>query len=330
MSLRQRVSSLSDRTLNHVLTAAVALLVAGVVAFGGFYYADQHVSKGPSLVSRQISSAEHAVRAAPGSIPARLQLAAAYRLAKRYDDALEQYGQVLKAEPENHGALLGRGNTLIDKGDLDAARATFTKIVKTASGGEFAGADTQLEQAYYYLGSIALKQGRAKEAATRLQSALRIDRTDADAWYLLGSAKLQEGAAPAAITAIRRALLFVPSGWCDPYATLGNAYRTQGRTAQAQWADAMVDFCTKRPDDARRQLTALTTGPAAVDAMFGLGMIAQQAGDRSTAIGWYQKVVARDPNNAGALYALSWLGADNRPGKKAPTAGHPTPGQGKK
>lgn len=308
MTLRQRLSSLSDKTLDRILRAAVVALVVGALAFAGVYYQGQHVDKGPSLVSRQISSAEQAVRAAPRDVSARLRLASAYRMAKRYDPALKQYDEILKAVPDLREALLGKGGVLMAKNDLDAAKATFRKITGVAVKGEFAGADTQLEQAYYYLGSIAMTQGAPAEAATDLQAALKIDKTDADAWYLLGTAQLKQGAAQQAAESVRRALLFVPTDWCDPYVTLGTAYRKLGNAPQASYADAMLAFCNKQPDDAARQLNALLSGPASVDAMLGLGMIADKASRKDEAISWYRKVLAKDPTNTSALYALSSLG----------------------
>lgn len=309
MTLRQRVSRMSDKTLNRILGGAVAALVAIALVFGGVYYLGQHVNKGPSLVSRQVASAEQAVRAAPSDIQARLRLASVYKLAKRYRDALKQYDEILRAVPGQRAALLGRGDVLMAKGELDAAKATLKEITAVAAKGEFAGADTQLEQAFYYLGSIALRQGNVTEAVTNLESALHITRTDADALYLLGVAQLKQGKAKAAVDAVRRALLFVPVGWCQPYTTLGEAYRRLGRQPQAQYADGMLAFCEKRLDEAARTLTPLVTGPAAVDAMVGLGMVAQQQSRRDEAIAWYRKALARDPNNSSALYGLSWLGA---------------------
>jgi tetratricopeptide (TPR) repeat protein len=136
---------------------------------------------------------------------------------------------------------------------------------------------------------------------------------------------LKQGDAKQAVDSVRRALLFVPSGWCPPYTTLSDAYRKLGQAPQAEYAGAMLALCEKRTDEATRTLSTLTSGPAAVDAMVGLGMIAEQAGRKTEAISWYQKVLERDPANAAALYALSWLGV--KP-SRAPTAGSSSSVQG--
>jgi tetratricopeptide (TPR) repeat protein len=296
----------------------VLTLAIGIPSFGVLYYRDQHVNAGPSLVARQTQSAEAAVRKAPNNIGARLQLAAAYQLDKRTDDALKQYEEILKADGKNRGALLGAGGALLAKGDLTAAATTYRKITGFAQKGEFSGADPQLEEAHYYLGSIAVKQGNTKEALAELQSALKINRTDSDALYLLGVARLKDGTPQLAVDSLKQALLFVPTGWWQPYSQLAKAYGQLGQVPQATYARAMADFCHKRPADATRQLKTLTTGPVAVDALVGLGLIAETAANREEAVAWYQKALAVDATNVDAISALSRLGVQ-------PPAGHASP-----
>jgi len=314
MKLSRRSTSVPDRRSSLLPRLLVLALVVGVAAFGAIYYQDQHVDAGPSLIGRQIEGAEGAVRKAPGNIGIRLQLAAAYQADKRFDDALKQYDEILRAEGGNKTALLGRGGILIAKGDLTAAAVAYQKITSGARKGEFAGADPQLEEARYYLGSIAVKQGKTKEAITELQAALKIDRTDSDALYLLGVAQLKEGSPQLAVDSLKKALLFVPTGWCEPYSQLVLAYGKLSQTPQATYATGMASFCRKKPADAKAQLKTLTNGPVAVDAYMGLGLIAETESSNAEAITWYQKVLTVDRKNSGAISALSRLGAGSTPG----------------
>ena len=284
------------------------MLVVGVAAFGAIYYQDQHVNSGPSLVGRQIAGAEAAVKKTPNNLEVRLQLAAAYLTDKRPDDALTQYDVVLKAAKGNRQALLGRGHILIAKGDLKAAAATYHKITDVALKGEFAGADPQLEEARYYLGSIAVTQGKNKDAITELQAALKIDRTDSDALYLLGVANLKLGSTQLAVDSFKQALLFVPTGWCEPYSQLAVAYGKQAKAPQATYASAMADFCHKNPAQAKLRLKTLTKGPMAVDALLGLGLIEETASNNPAAVTWYKQVLTVDRTNVAAISALSRLG----------------------
>jgi tetratricopeptide (TPR) repeat protein len=297
----------------------VLTLAIGVPSFGVLYYHDQHVDAGPTLAARQIAGAEAAVRKAPNNIETRLQLAAAYVQDKRQDDALKQYDEILKADKSNRPSLLGRGGILIGKGDLAAAAASYHKITDAAVKGEFAGADPQAQEAHYYLGSIAAKEGKSKVAVTELQSALKIDATDSDALYLMGVVRLKEGSTQLAVDSFKQALLYVPTGWCQPYSQLVKAYGKLGQAPQATYARAMLGFCQKRPAEAIRQLKTLTTGPVAADALLGLGLIAETANQRVEAVAWYQKVLTVDAKNVDAMSALSRLGV------KPPATPTPSP-----
>ena len=308
MKPNRQTASASDRRLSSALRLGVAVLVIGALAFAGIYYKDQHVSAGPSLVERQIEGAEAAVKKTPNNIETRLQLAAAYLQDKRPDDALAQYDEILKADKGNRTVLLGRGRILFGKGDLAAAFTSYHKITDVASKGEFAGADPQAQEAHYYLGSIALKQNKPTIAITELQKALKIDATDSDSLYLTGVAQLKLGAPKLAVEAFKKALLFVPTGWCEPYTQLNLAYTKLGNAPQATYDGAMASFCLKKPAEAKRQLNTLITGPVKVDAMLGLGLFAEMETSNPEAISWYQKVLTVDRKNVNATSSLSRLG----------------------
>lgn len=328
ISVVRRIRSVSDRTLDRLTRAGLSAVVIGAALVGGVYFIDRHVDGGPSLLERRVTAAEQAVRSKPNSIGLRLQLAEVYRAANRLDSALTQYDEVLKVDARQRAALLGRGQVLAAKGELGEAAKSFRKIVGKAAGGEFAAVDQELEAAHYGLGSIALRQDRAKDAVTALERAVRIEPTDADAWYLLGTATLKAGDAKRAVAALRRAVLFVPTGWCEPYARLSEAYAALGRAPHAEYAGAMVDLCEKRSADAARRLRTLTSGPAAADAMLGLGLLAEAGSDRVGALRWYRKVLAADKANFTARTGLNRLGATAPAATPRPTApaGHSSSG----
>src|SRR5450631_169333 len=317
MKPNRRTTSAPDRKLSNLLRLGVAVLVIGALAFAGIYYKDQHVDAGPSMVERQISGAEAAVKKSPNDIETRLQLAAAYLQDKRPDDALVQYDGILKADKGNRTVLLGRGRILIGKGDLVAAAASYHKITDVASKGEFAGADPQAQEAHYYLGSILVTQGKTKEAITELQKALNIDPTDSDSLYLLGTAQLKEGSTKLAVHQFKKALLFVPTGWCEPYTQLGVAYGKLNLAAQKTYATGMADFCLKKSAVAKTELKTLLKGPVKVDALLGLGLIAETESSNAEAVTWYKQVLKVDRANATATSALSRLGVGSTPGPKS-------------
>ena len=308
MKPNQLNTSAADRRLSRLLRLGVAVLVIGALAFAGIYYKDQHVDAGPTLTGRQIAGAEAAVKKAPNNIETRLQLAAAYVQDKRPDDAMAQYQEVLKADKVNRPALLGAGQILIAKGDLAAAAVNYHKITDGAVKGEFTGADPQAQEAHYYLGSIAQKQGKTAVAVTELSAALRIDPTDSDSLYLMGILQLKQGSNQRAVDSFKTALQFVPTGWCEPYSQLAVAYGKLGNAPEATYAGAMANFCHGKTVDAKAQLNTLTKGPVKVDAMLGLGLIAENESSNTEAISWYQKVLTVDRTNASAISSLSRLG----------------------
>jgi tetratricopeptide (TPR) repeat protein len=295
-----------EQTLDRLIRIGLRAVAVGIALVAIAWFLPRPDS-GPSLIDRQIAAGEKAVRANPTKVGLRLRLANAYRAAHRPDSALQQYAEVLKLEPKQGTALLGRAEIFSEKGDLAGARRSFERLIGKDTGAEFARVNPQLETAYYGLSAVMLRQHRTNDAMREVGKALKIEPTDADAWYLLGTAALQSGAYERAVKALRRAVLFVPSGWCEPYEQLAKAYTAQRRNAQAQYAGAMVELCEKRPADAERRLQPLASGPVAVDAMLGLGMAAEAQSQRGSAAQWYRKVLAADPKNFNARSGLARL-----------------------
>jgi tetratricopeptide (TPR) repeat protein len=261
-------------------------------------------------VERDIAVAEEAVTRDPTLLTARLALAQAYARNARFDDAIEQYDEILRVAPDAGSGLLGRGSARIALEQLDAAAADFGRIVELAERGEMAQVDPQLEAAYYGLGVIALRQERPQDAVQHLANAVEIKRTDADALHLLGTALLQVGEPQRAVTATRHAIALVPVGWCEPYAQLGSAYTALADTAGSAYAAGMVAMCEGRAGEARAALGALTAGPYAVDALVGLGLVAETESDMAAARDAYARALEKDPDNFAATTGLARAGGE--------------------
>jgi tetratricopeptide (TPR) repeat protein len=308
MEMTRARGGLSDRTLNRLIVGILIVLVIGIPAIGLIYFLDRNVDPGPSMAQRTIAAAEEAVRKEPNNLSVRTVLATSYAAAGRYADAVAQYSEILQVAPDHHGALLGRGNTYLALKDDASATKDFQQLVDVAKGGEMANADPQLEEAYYRLGDIALRAGKAGDAVTLLTSALAINRSDADAMNLLGSAYVQTGKSAEAVEVLKEAIAFVPTGWCEPYQTLATAYTSLGNADGAAYATGMAAFCANQPDVAVAALTPLATGAMALDATLGLALIAESEGDITTATTMYEKVLVEDPTNFNATAGLQRLG----------------------
>jgi tetratricopeptide (TPR) repeat protein len=317
------LGKLSDRQVDRLIKRIVLVLVIGIPLIAFLYWSDRHVAAGPTQSQRMVAAAEETVKKDPNNVAARVTLAAAYVTDKRFDDGIAQFTEVLRIEPGNRASLLGRGIAYIEVAAVDAAAqkpeletaqlalatADFQAFIDGSKSGEFAATDPQLEQAYYNLAAVAMKQGRAADAVTALQSALAIDAGDADALYSYGMALIATGDAKGAIAALRRAVMFVPAGWCEPYEGLTTAYTQTGDRDGIAYGSAMVAFCGGQLDQAATGLQRLTNGPMATDALLGLALVSAQQGDLQAARDFYGRILATDPNNASALIGLSQVGS---------------------
>jgi tetratricopeptide (TPR) repeat protein len=303
-----RVTSLTEMPeaqLNRLLKRLGLLLVVGIVAFVAFYAVDRWKPATAPIVDREVSALEAAVTKDPSDLASRGRLADIYVAKGRYQDAIDQYGQILKTGKADTAAHLGRGTAERLFGQLDAAATDYQAVVSALAGTEMANVDPALESAYVGLGTIDVAQQKPADAIDPLTKALAITRTDADALEMLGTAYVDSGEPAKAVDPLRKAASFVPVGWADPYQELAKAYTASGDTAHAEWAGAMADLAGGKTADAERRLTAITDGPAAVDVAIGMGLLNETRGDLPSATTWYAKALAADPGNAVAQMGLN-------------------------
>jgi tetratricopeptide (TPR) repeat protein len=324
-----RVTSLaklpSDQQLDRLIRRVGLILLVAAIAFVAFYAFDRWRPAAPSMVDREITRLETAVREAPEDVALRGQLADTYAIAGRYDEAIVLYGQILETGKADELAYFGRARAYQQLGELDSAVTDFLAVVEIAKGGEMAHVDPTLNVAYYSLGEIALAQEKTTDAITYLTQAIAIKRSDADALNLLGTAYVRNGEPDKAIEPLRNAIAFVPLGWSEPYLTLAEAYAATGDPARAEWANAMADLSSDNPAGAETRLLAIVDGPLALDASIGLGLINEMRGDTLAAADWYRKALAVDPENAEARLGLTRVALPDA--SAAPLPDLPAPGQ---
>ncbi len=324
-----KVTSLThmpERELNRWILRIAAILVVGLIAFGAFYFFDRYRDPGPSMVDRNLTALEEAVRADPDDVVARGQLADTYYAAARYEDAIAQYDAIIASGNELELAHFGRAKANQALGALEAATADFLVVVDIAKGGEMAHVDPILNAAYFGLGAIALEEGRPADAVEHLTAAVNIKRADADSLNLLGAALIQTGDPDRAIDVLKRAIAFVPIGWTEPYLTLAEAYQATDQPARAEWALAMADLSSGQPEQAEARLLSITEGDTALDAAIGLALVRETSGDTTAAAEWYRKALAIDPENAEARLGLTRVALPEA--TAAPLPELPAPGQG--
>jgi Tfp pilus assembly protein PilF len=131
-----------------------------------------------------IATYKNILARAPALTIVDLQIAAAYRNKKEYDNAITAYNELLKTDPKNDKAIVGIGMTNLEKGDLKAAEDTLTKA---AEGG------SPTREVFYNLGEVKFAKGQADEAAKWYQKAVDLDATWGKPLLKLGLVALNKG-----------------------------------------------------------------------------------------------------------------------------------------
>ena len=97
-----------------------------------------------------------------------LQIAAAYRNKKEWDNAIAAYNDLLKADPSSDKAIVGIGMTNMEKGDLAAAEQTLQRAAEGPAPSR---------EVFYNLGEVKFAKGQSDEAAVMYQKAADKDPT---------------------------------------------------------------------------------------------------------------------------------------------------------
>lgn len=305
-----------EQRLERLLKRLLRGLVVMVAVFAVVYFFGQrqtHVEQAASVPDQTISSAEAKVRENPNDLSLRLQLANAYAKGSRLDDALTQLKEILKVSPQYRPAQLGFGQISYQKGNYAEAQDALSSYTSSAGNGEFAAQDPQLEFGYYLLGLTESKLGNAQASADAFAAAVKIDSGDADAWYGLGTKYNELKDYARAVGAFDRAVAFVPTGWCEPYAGMSTAFKGLGNDDGATYASAMVRICNGGGLDSASPLKGLMNSEYVKGALYGLGLAAENDGDTAAAVDYYQQLLTADRTNIAALSAINRLGGTPSP-----------------
>ncbi len=137
-----------------------------------------------SKFDEAIVSYRQVMARAPALSVINLQIAAAYRNMKQYDNAIAAYKELLKVDPTNAKAIVGLGMTNLEKGDLKAAEDTLTQA---------ANGPSPVREVFYNLGEVKFSKGEADEAAKWYQKASDLDPTWGKPIFKLALVSLNKG-----------------------------------------------------------------------------------------------------------------------------------------
>jgi len=131
-----------------------------------------------------------------------LQIAAAYRNLRQYDQAIAAYTELLKIDPNNDKAQVGIGMTDLEKGDLQAAEQTLANAAASGSA---------TREVLYNLGEVKFAKGQADEAAQWYQKASEADPTWGKPLFKLGLVALNKGDRPGALALMEKVIAIDPA-----------------------------------------------------------------------------------------------------------------------
>jgi len=119
----------------------------------------------------------------------------------RLDEAMVNYSQALKIDPNYPSAHFGLASILMQRGELDRAVIEYERAVQLDPG------DARL---LYDLANLLVEQGRIDEAITRYREALRIAPLDDNIHNNLGTALIKAGRTDEALAQFSEAMRLNP------------------------------------------------------------------------------------------------------------------------
>src|ERR1039458_5973038 len=199
----------------------------------------------------------HCVAATRDNILARVSLGNALQQAGQINEAMEQYREVLRLDPNQEHANLDLGVALAMTGQLQEATNCFARALRNRpdwSGthlnlgralfelGDFSGAlthyaeavrlDSNAVVAFTSLAGDLSARGKSDEAVRYYLEALRFNPADAEAHYHLGLEWLQRGRMDETIGQFQEAIRLKPD-YAEAHNNLGIALGGKGQTDEA-------------------------------------------------------------------------------------------------
>ena len=178
-----------------------------------------------------VSLWSHTIVCTSGNYMAYYNLGDTFRRQGKLDDAIEQYEQSLRINPDHADVLNNLGATFAKQGKLKESIPPFERALRLKP--EFA-------DAHYNLGNVLDTQGKLEEAIPHYEQAIRFKSDHVEAHYNLGLALAKQGKLDDAIQHWKRVLQLKPD-YVGAHYNLGLAFVKQEKLDQAlqHWDQAL-------------------------------------------------------------------------------------------
>jgi len=184
------------------LAGLVLVLLLAVMGMGGYIVRDLLSGPRPnSPAELEISEREAAVESNPDDLQAVLSLGYAYQQAERYEEALEQYDEVIKYWPSDTAALYNKGVILLELGRDEEAEEVLW-VVFDHDADHVLTAKT--------LGDYYAEKGQYRSVVAAVRPVVEQQESSADLQYLMGIAYENLGNEEWAAARYRLALQYYP------------------------------------------------------------------------------------------------------------------------
>lgn len=230
----------------------------------------------------------------PSNVRAYVNVGFSLFQADRLPEAVEEYGQALRIDPDSADAHNNLGIALFALGRAPEGLKHFQRSLQLKPH--------WAPMHFNFAGALA-RSGQLEDAITQYREALRITPDYPEARYSLGGVLLLLGRIPEAISEYEETLRIDPD-YAEAHYNLGNALARSGKLT-----DAMVQY-----------QEALRLNPDNAEACLNLGAALWKLGRSEEAIKQYQQALRIQPNYAAAHNNLA--NALVRTGKVEEAIGH--------